>query len=34
MKSISDKIDTSEFIQVENAGVPVYVNPESMLDTN
>jgi len=34
MKSISDKIDTSEFIQVENTGVPVYVNPESMLDTN
>jgi hypothetical protein len=34
MKSISDKLDTSEFIQVENTGVPVTVNPESMLDTN
>ena len=34
MTSIMTKADTSELIQVENTGVPVYVNPESMLDTN
>jgi len=31
---IIDGVNGYDYVQVEEAGVPVYVNPESMLDTN
>lgn len=35
MKTITDKVESlNDLVQVEEQGVPVLVQPESMLDTN